>query len=298
MSGLAYSFFYVVLPMMERNKEPFLYLHILWVVYLLSNTTFNYVLCVMTPNKGKHYDRVVRELAEATGVDFPETPQEVQLYKREFEDRMVYRMQRRQARLQQQRQQQEQLLQQQSQQTDAVTQRRTTNAATTTLDRASTTAANGNSSSSLVAQSSTPAPASSPPNPPIRRWMMMGPHEWGYCNNSHQPKPPRAHYDHVTKTLVLCMDHYCPWMFNTGALSHFVVLRSSGLLLFASAVVGGIIGYSPKVSLCFLGFSIFPHSPRWCKSQSVTSITATFATFSCLSLSEWPMVPFCRPVPF
>lgn len=31
---------------------------------------------------------------------------------------------------------------------------------------------------------------------------------------SKQPKPPRSHYDHALKELVLNMDHYCPWMAN------------------------------------------------------------------------------------
>ena len=40
----------------------------------------------------------------------------------------------------------------------------------------------------------------------VRRWMLMGPFEWGFCANSMQPKPPRSHYDHVTKKLVLNLD--------------------------------------------------------------------------------------------
>ena len=37
---------------------------------------------------------------------------------------------------------------------------------------------------------------------------------------------PRSHYDHVSKKLVLNMDHYCPWMFNCvgyGNYRHFVL---------------------------------------------------------------------------
>lgn len=40
------------------------------------------------------------------------------------------------------------------------------------------------------------------------------PYAWGHCKKSNGPKPPRAHYDRVTRKLVLKMDHYCPWMFN------------------------------------------------------------------------------------
>lgn len=50
--------------------------------------------------------------------------------------------------------------------------------------------------------------------PKIHNWQLLNPDEWSYCHNSRQPKPPRSHFDHVTKTLVLNMDHYCPWMFN------------------------------------------------------------------------------------
>ena len=42
------------------------------------------------------------------------------------------------------------------------------------------------------------------------------PDEWGYCQKTNQPKPPRSHYDYVSKSLVMCMDHYCPWMFNAS----------------------------------------------------------------------------------
>ena len=54
------------------------------------------------------------------------------------------------------------------------------------------------------------------PKTTIRAWMLLGPYEWGYCSHSQQAKPPRSHYDHVTKLLILNLDHYCPWMFNAG----------------------------------------------------------------------------------
>eukprot|EP00941_MAST-03F_sp_MAST-3F-sp1_P004014 g4014.t1 len=45
-------------------------------------------------------------------------------------------------------------------------------------------------------------------------WMDLAPDEWGWCKKCNMPKAPRSHYCHVTKKLVLNMDHYCPWMFN------------------------------------------------------------------------------------
>ena len=39
---------------------------------------------------------------------------------------------------------------------------------------------------------------------------------WNVCRqNGGGAKPPRSHYCHVTNRLVLNMDHYCPWVFNT-----------------------------------------------------------------------------------
>ena len=45
-------------------------------------------------------------------------------------------------------------------------------------------------------------------------WIDDDAFEWGYCRRTKLRKAPRAHYDHITKKLVLNMDHFCPWMFN------------------------------------------------------------------------------------
>lgn len=182
-SGLSYTYFYILLPMIKRAyaevpafyNDP--YLHTAFVCFILTNVIFNYVACVTTSNKGPKYERVVRELADATGFVYPETLDETRQAKRDFEDKIIFRMQRQQAR---------------AQDAESATTSTTTTATTTTTTTTTTT-------------STTP-----------RGWMMLGPHEWGFCNMSFQPKPPRSHYDHITKTLVLNMDHFCPWMFNTG----------------------------------------------------------------------------------
>jgi hypothetical protein len=202
-SGLTYCFFWVILPMMERKHEqnPYRHLilgsHILFVLFLLVNVVFNYVLCVITSNTGKNYQIVVRELADAMGLVYPETPDEVERFRRDYEDRMVLRMQMRQQRAAEAAAAatNNSLLQQPQQHVGngVVTQRRVT--ATTTpaaTPSATTTAAPITNGASL------------------RRWMFLGPFEWGFCLNSNQPKPPRSHFDHVSKSLVLCLDHYCP----------------------------------------------------------------------------------------
>merc|ERR1712038_395990 len=35
-----------------------------------------------------------------------------------------------------------------------------------------------------------------------------------FCRKTNCIKPDRAHYDSMTKKLVLKMDHYCPWVAN------------------------------------------------------------------------------------
>eukprot|EP00468_Gymnochlora_sp_CCMP2014_P011656 CAMPEP_0167753824 /NCGR_PEP_ID=MMETSP0110_2-20121227/7929_1 /TAXON_ID=629695 /ORGANISM="Gymnochlora sp., Strain CCMP2014" /LENGTH=362 /DNA_ID=CAMNT_0007639635 /DNA_START=210 /DNA_END=1298 /DNA_ORIENTATION=+ len=44
---------------------------------------------------------------------------------------------------------------------------------------------------------------------------LPGPSDWTSCKKTNLPKPPRAHFDSTTKRLVIHMDHYCPWLFNT-----------------------------------------------------------------------------------
>ena len=66
----------------------------------------------------------------------------------------------------------------------------------------------------------------------------MGPQEWGFCDATNQPKPPRSHFDHVTRQLVLNMDHYCPWMFNT--VGYFNYRYFCNFLLFV--VIGMMYG--------------------------------------------------------
>ena len=67
-------------------------------------------------------------------------------------------------------------------------------------------------------------------------WLERGPYEWGYCKQSRGPKAPRSHYDHVTRKLVLNMDHYCPWMFNCVGFANY---RYFVLFLFYVTVACG-----------------------------------------------------------
>lgn len=56
--------------------------------------------------------------------------------------------------------------------------------------------------------------------------MLKPPDEWGWCHHSEGPKPPRAHFCHVSRKLVLNMDHFCVWVFNCVGYAnykHFVL---------------------------------------------------------------------------
>eukprot|EP00977_Amphora_coffeiformis_P012675 scaffold3195_cov162-Amphora_coffeaeformis.AAC.16 len=199
---LSYTFFHVLVPMMlEKHADKsaslrlaVVSLHGAVVNFLVFNILFNYAMCVVTKNDGPVYDRIVRELAAVTGFVFPETPAQTLEYRRDFEDRMVLRMRRRRAR--EEEAEAANTAQHKSSSGNpnedagqVVTHRR----GTTATENTQNTAARKKTKNTL-------------PSTVVRRWMLMGPYEWGFCGNSMQPKPPRSHFDHVTKKLVLNLD--------------------------------------------------------------------------------------------
>lgn len=239
--GLSWTFFTILVPMIQRkhpNNQWILPAHIGMVLFLLVEICFNYYMCVRTRNKGPNYDQVVRELALATNFDYPETPQEVESFRRDYEMRMSIRVQRRREREQQD---QQQLLPQQQQKTQPQQKQfalqkdeehgnthnnnnNNNNASRIPTSESSSAAAvvvetgDAKLRKTTLTKSSPMAKQPLPSPQQVRSWMFMAPDEWGYCQRSKQPKPPRSHYDHVTRTLVLCLDHYCPWMFNASTL--------------------------------------------------------------------------------
>lgn len=189
---LTFSYFTILLPMLQQKYDPspfkqlFVALHTAFVICIVGNILFNYYMCVTTRHTGPKYDKVVRELAQVTGILYPETPAQMQQYRQDYEDRMYLRMQRRMAREE-------------------------------TAERSAEEIKTGSNSSMMHRH--TAATESGKPQQqkqPVRAWMVMGPFEWGYCRETNQPKPPRSHFDHVSKKLVLNLDHYCPWMFNAS----------------------------------------------------------------------------------
>ena len=209
---LSYTFFDILVPMMlEKHQDwnfkwSWIGVHGTWVVFLLINILFNYFMCVVTRNSGPKYDRVVREMAAVTGFRFPETQAEVDEYRLEYEDRMSLRVRRRREREIERREGQHASSNNglvPSTVSDEDSKDVSLNASTTDSGSSVTHRKQSRPSQNPgEAQKAAPTPSTT-----VRRWMLMGPFEWGFCHNSKQPKPPRSHYDHVTKRLVLNLDH-------------------------------------------------------------------------------------------
>jgi type II secretory pathway pseudopilin PulG len=272
---------------------------------LLFLTLFNYWHCVRARHAGPEFDAVVRELADATSFRYPETPDQLQAFKRDFEDLMVLRIRRRRERA---LEQQEQVRREQQQLRSEQERTREAPPATATVPLgnsngsvqhrrpqgdgagpSSSVSASDNGALPLaapnppasqqqllnsVAAAAAPPPSSTPAPAAVRRWMLLGPYEWGYCGNSRQPKPPRSHYDHVSRTLVLNLDHYCPWMFNSSAYAFWFVAR-------------GLVSPPPSSSAQLLTRRLtsrfYSLTRPYPLSQSGTSTTATLcaSSFTC-----------------
>lgn len=222
---LTYTFFSILLPMMHAKHagNPYrtliLMLHCAWVLFVLVNVLFNYACCVVQKHTGPNYKQVVSELADATEFSYPQTADDLAAFRRSLQDRLVIRMQRRKARAAAAANNSNNDTNENS-----LKQRRTgATGSASGQRRGDATNASNSSTSQAVApdQQQQPHPetnGNSSNIPRVRDWMLMGPFEWGYCANSNQPKPPRSHFDHVSKSLVLNLDHYCPWMFNASEL--------------------------------------------------------------------------------
>ena len=243
---LTYTFVSILLPMLVDKystaglakttgayfalpwyQQAHLALHCLWVAFVVTNILYNYFYCVTTKHKGPRYEAVVREQAAATNFVYPESLGQVQQYRHEFNDRMALRIRRKRERAQEAaaaRMQPPQVMPTHQQQPPAggapMDPSATQIAAPVTgaSSNGMTQRRNGPLNTNGETTSSVNATPTPPPQPPLRQWMLLAPLEWSYCIHSHQPKPPRSHYDHVTKCLVLNLDHYCPWMFNSSEL--------------------------------------------------------------------------------
>jgi DHHC palmitoyltransferase len=226
---LSYTFFKILVPMLHSKyiHHPFhsgiVLLHCTVVLFILSNVLFNYICCVVQKHNGTKYNQVLYELASVTNMTLPSTANELASYRRELMERLTHRMKQ-----QHHHPPLTTILESNhatstgtivSEMNPEMVKRRVLSNTVTTSNCTTSVTANTTTDPLVSPPVNTVTTTISPPKPnaPIQRaWMLLGPYEWGYCSNSHQVKPPRAHYDHVTKCLILNLDHYCPWMFNAS----------------------------------------------------------------------------------
>jgi palmitoyltransferase len=208
-------------------------LHTTLVTFFLLNIMYNYYKCVTTSNTGPSYEIVVRELATATGFNYPETEEEMGICKSELDKSIFVRLEKRR--------------------------REMFNGASNGSNGNATNTVNGD----VESQSLNNAPPNNPttsnntkmtPPPKIHAWQLLSPQEWTWCRNSKQPKPPRSHYDHVTKSLVLNMDHYCPWMFNVVGYFNYRYFFNFLVWVTAALLYGMGICYQPFIEMSGSGY--------------------------------------------
>ena len=204
---LSYAFFAIVLPMLAGSEGIFGFkglMHIAIVAFILANVLFNYYKCltVKNENQSAEYQEVVRELALATGVQYPESEKEMETFRLDFEKKIKERTNEKREREKES-----------AQQTPGINVRKEDPQNIGLRKRSSGTTAIEEKKKQEASKASATSATRKPKKIPA--WMLLGPEEWGFCNHSGLPKPPRSHYDSVTKSLVLNMDHYCPWTFNS-----------------------------------------------------------------------------------
>ena len=235
--------------MLIALSTPMGMVHSLLVSFFLVNILYKYYQCVVTSNSGPRYNVVVRQMADFTGFHYPETEDELLQFKRDFERKIYENMQR-----------QRNQMMSRGAASNGTGARLGATHPENTINRGDQEAHESQTSPLMATSTSTPQRTAAAPVDKIakgqlpRLWQLLSPIEWGYCRYSSQPKPPRSHYDHVMKALVLNMDHYCPWMFN--CVGYFNYRQDNFDVLACDVLI--CVFFSRRVTLCYTGiFSIF-----------------------------------------
>jgi hypothetical protein len=188
-------------------------------------------------------------MADFTGFHYPETEDELLQFKRDFERKIYENMQR-----------QRNQMMSRGAASNGTGARLGATHPVNSINRGDQEAQESQTSPLMATSTSTPQRTAAAPVDKIakgqlpRLWQLLSPTEWGYCRYSSQPKPPRSHYDHVMKALVLNMDHYCPWMFN--CVGYFNYRQDNFDVLACDVLI--CVFFSRRVTLCYTGiFSIF-----------------------------------------
>eukprot|EP00978_Attheya_sp_CCMP212_P011330 scaffold27962_cov52-Attheya_sp.AAC.8 len=201
---LTYTFFEIMLPMLAPEgvlSFKGIY-HVSIMMVMLVNVLHNYALCVKMRHDGPNYERVVRELADATGFCYPETEDDLLICKQNYGEMMMVRSREKREEIRRKTEDEE---------SDDAIPGTWHNRESTTLQRR-----NVGVQTKIVNNGAKPKESklADAPAKKIPLWMLLGPEDWAFCPRSNRPKPPRSHFDGITKTLILNLDHYCPWTFN------------------------------------------------------------------------------------
>ena len=217
--SLSWTFWNILIPLKFQSytSTPSV-LSQLFVGCILINIVFNYILCVRTKNHGtEEYEQVVRELARATGFEYPNTKEEMDIWFCNWRERILERSKQRRLQMRYNLMSKYGMDEEKASLLPRDGDGNANEAGVESLDNNQNqnsiemTTTNQNQNETLKNRKKEATPQPSPPVQPMgRSWMWLGPNEWSYCERSGLPKPPRSHYDHVTKGLVLNMDHYCP----------------------------------------------------------------------------------------
>lgn len=227
--SLSWTFWCIIIPLKFHSYTSFYaVVNQLFVGFVLFNIVYNYISCVTTKHFNTHdYERVVRELARATGFHYPESQEEMDRWRMDWREMILERSRQKRLALRYQLMSKYGLDEEHSSLTadTSIINTSTSTSTSTTLDGNNSsenrdTGTNANACTNTVTTKQSDSltnrkrEKTSHPRmhaqPMGRSWMWLGPNEWSYCERTNLPKPPRSHYDHVTKSLVMNMDHYCP----------------------------------------------------------------------------------------
>lgn len=207
---------FIIIPLeLGDYFSPRAVLHQSFVFYIICNVLYNYYRCVTTKNFScESYDVVVKQLAQATGFDYPKDEHQMEEYRLKYREIVMERVRKR--RLWERAHVMRRY---------GLDEENGNNVLHTLLPVNETDHQTGETDHTSTISSTTPSTTECNKIEDSFRtkvqqdgfepsWVFLGPQDWSYDERVRLPKPPRSHFDHVTGSLVLNMDHYCPWMFN------------------------------------------------------------------------------------
>ena len=211
-------------------------MHETFVLFILFNIIFNYVLCVTTTNHHltKQYQAVVKKLAQVTHFSYPESDVQKEEWREEYRQGILQR-----SREIRQRNSSNNIINNNHDSRNEVNMRGRYSNTTTSFDVDVESAQGANANATKTTQQTHQTQQTTSKRP----WMLLGPHDWGYCEKSNQPKPPRSHFDFCTRSLVLNMDHYCPWMFNVVGYFNYRYFMNFLIYVSIGMVYGSIMTF-------------------------------------------------------